>query len=36
MRFLFAVAAVLAIAIQANPAQAAPRMVLFEEWTNVF
>ncbi len=36
MRFLFAVAAVLAVSFLANPAQAAPRMVLFEEWTNVF
>jgi hypothetical protein len=36
MRFLFAIASVLALAFQANPAAAAPRMVLFEEWTNVF
>jgi len=36
MRFLFVIAAVLAIAIQANPTLAATRMVLFEDWTNVF
>jgi len=36
MRFLFVIAAVLAVSVQANPAQAATRMVLFEEWTNVF
>ena len=36
MKYLLVIAAVLVIAIQANPAQAAPRMVLFEEWTNVF
>ncbi len=36
MKFLLVIAALLIIAIQANPAQAAARMVLFEEWTNVF
>ena len=36
MRSLFVIAAVVAIAIQANPALAATRMVLFEDWTNVF
>jgi len=36
MKFLFIIALVLAIAIQATPTLATTRMVLFEDWTNVF